>query len=345
MKIPLQNWPLKLQIASLMAFGYAGFLIWDQLHWWRLKEEYSFGFLVPFFVGYVLHDRWPSICRIVVGNGRAGSCPPTGFPPDPSDEISFREDFVTRTLASFLAACYFGGLILFVLGAVYRAGAGPQAPASLLLAAGFAAFLLGIVFNQSTHGLHGEPMLLRSRLRLTAMFVFPAFIWLISAPLVGVVEGSISLFLLQRVTTVVLLTFDLFGLPLAQEGNVLILPRGRVGVAEACSGIRSLTACLFAGSFLAAVYLNRFLKKLMLVSCAMLLAFFTNILRSLFLTGWAYAYGSDAIGGRVHDVTGYAVLGLTCVGLIALLPFFNMGNAVGGAVEDHSEYIGGAGSL
>jgi exosortase/archaeosortase family protein len=55
-------------------------------------------------------------------------------------------------------------------------------------------------------------------------------------------------------------------------------------------------------------------------------AFLTNLLRSLFLTSWAYAYGSDAIEGRLHDGTGYAVLGLTCAGLFCLLPLFSGAN-------------------
>jgi exosortase/archaeosortase family protein len=99
-----------------------------------------------------------------------------------------------------------------------------------------------------------------------------------------------------------------------------------VGVAEACSGIRSLTGCLFAGSFLAAVFLDRFWKKTVLVIAALALAFLSNLGRSLFLTAWAYAYGSDAIEGRLHDATGYAVLGLTCIGLFCLLPLFNARN-------------------
>jgi exosortase len=144
--------------------------------------------------------------------------------------------------------------------------------------------------------------------------------------LVSAVESGISLFLLRKVVVVVFTLFSALGYPLVQEGNVLVLPHGTVGVAEACSGIRSLTACLFAGSFLAAVSLDRLWKKILLVLTALLLAFFTNLLRSLFLTGWAYAYGSDAIEGRLHDGTGFAVLGLTCLGLFALLPLFRKDN-------------------
>jgi exosortase len=120
--------------------------------------------------------------------------------------------------------------------------------------------------------------------------------------------------------------FSLLGYPLIQEGNVLVLPHGSVGVADACSGIRSLTGCLFAGSFLAAVFLDRLWKKVLLVGAAMGFAFLTNLLRSLFLTAWAYAYGSDAIEGHMHDITGFAVLGLTSVGLLCLLPLFSAAN-------------------
>jgi len=56
----------------------------------------------------------------------------------------------------------------------------------------------------------------------------------------------------------------------------------------------------------------------------MVLAFLTNLGRSLFLTAWAYRYGPRAIEGTVHDVAGYAVLGLTVVALLCLLPLFNL---------------------
>jgi exosortase/archaeosortase family protein len=111
---------------------------------------------------------------------------------------------------------------------------------------------------------------------------------------------------------------------------VLVLPTGLVGVEDACSGIRSLTACLFAGSFLSAIFLETLWKKITLVGAAMCLAFMTNLGRSLFLTAWAYGYGPSAIEGTVHDVAGYAVLGFTVVGLLCLLPLLNLTISFGG---------------
>jgi len=160
------------------------------------------------------------------------------------------------------------------------------------------------------------------RIVSVGLFLFPALIWILSAPLVTAVENAVSLFLLQKVVGVVFAVFDFLGYPLVQEGNVLILPRGQVGVVDACSGIRSLTGCLFAGSFLGAVFLDRLWKKLLLLWAAVALAFFTNLLRSLFLTAWAYAHGSDAIEGSLHDYSGFAVLALTSGILFALIPLF-----------------------
>jgi exosortase len=163
-----------------------------------------------------------------------------------------------------------------------------------------------------------------ARVKLAAWFLFPVLVWLVSAPMVSAVEQQLNLFLLRKVVTVVAFVFDLLGLPIEQQGNVLVLPTGSVGVADACSGIRSLTACLFAGSFLSAVFLDRLWKKITLVGAAMGLAFLTNLGRSLFLTAWAYRNGPGAIEGMVHDVAGYAVLGLTVVGLLCLLPLLNL---------------------
>ena len=163
-----------------------------------------------------------------------------------------------------------------------------------------------------------------------ALFVFPALVWLVSAPLVSVVQQRLSLFLLGQVTRAVFFTFDTLGLAVERQGNVLKLPevilgqRNDVGVAEACSGIRSFTACLFAGSFLAAVFLDRFWKKVSLVVLAVVFAFGMNILRALFLTAWAYNYGEHSMEQKVHDIAGYAVLVLTVAGLLCLLPLFNL---------------------
>ena len=301
--------------ALAVALAFMVFLVVDQKHWWQLKPDYAFGWLVPVFVVFIVYDRWAKLQALFRTTGPSPLSRPT--------------QALLRVLAGLILTT---GLVFFLFGAVYRAGSGATQPGSLALALGFAGLLLGMVFFNAPDGRVGEAPagwhVLRTdvRLRVTALFLFPALIWVLSAPLLSAVENTISLFLLRKVVVVVFTLFSFLGYPLVQEGNVLVLPHGQVGVADACSGIRSLTGCLFAGSFLSAVFLDRLWKKVVLVAAALVFAFFTNLVRSLFLTGWAYAYGSDAIEGTLHDATGYAVLGLTCIGLFGLLPLFRESN-------------------
>ena len=117
---------------------------------------------------------------------------------------------------------------------------------------------------------------------------------------------------------------DFFGYVVELRGNTISFPKGSVGVAEACSGIRSLTACLFAGSFLATVFLNKLWKKITMVFASMCCAFLNNLIRALFLGIWAYENGPDSISGTVHDTAGYIILFMTVVELMMLLPIFQL---------------------
>jgi len=295
-----------------LAAGFLAFVAWDQSHWWRIKEDYSFGWIVPLFVVYVVYDRWPAVLAAL------RVCTAAGSP-----RASGAAAWLLWTLVGLSLA---GGTLSFLLGALLRAGSGTTQPATLAITVGMAGILLPLLFIAAPATAAPQPARwgADARVRLAACFVFPVLVWLVSAPMVDAIESQLSLFLLRRVVTVVAFVFDTLGLPLEQQGNVLVLPLGNVGVADACSGIRSLTGCLFAGSFLAAVFFQEVWKKVALVGAALGLAFLTNLARSLFLTGWAYRYGPAAIDGFVHDAAGYAVLGLTVLGLLALIPLLNL---------------------
>lgn len=335
MSINPQNQTLKLPSELVwivfVMFGFVLYTIWDQLFWWNNREDYSFGYLVPVFVAYVLYERRP-IIRSYLFRGAA---------PDESMPVALKPHVGMQTrLLEWVAIAIFGAsLLLFAIGVLLRAATGPQNPASLAVAASLSGLILSGVFIFSKETVEGQAMSLKHRLTITGLFLFPALVWLISAPLVSFIEIKIKVFLMTKVTIVVHSVLNFLHYDIVREGNVLVfrkglIDEGRVGVEEACSGIRSLTACLFAGSFLAAVFLDRFWKKILLVFAAMLFAVLTNLMRSFFLSIWAYNNGSDSINehwvlpligdiGTVHDVTGMAILLLTCIGLIGLLPIMN----------------------
>ncbi len=324
--------PMPFAGALLVSFAFWGFVSWDQSHWWSTKEDYGFGWLVPAFVAFVIHDRWPRIGEAAAACGAADSPRAGGG-----------QGLLLNVLAY---GAMFGGSALFLLGSFYRAGAGASFPGTLAITLGTISLLLPLMFINAPEAPTTKPatgLFQDARVKLVALFVFPVLVWLVSAPMVSVVEQNLSLFLLRKVTSVVFFVFDILGLPIEQRGNVLVLPpvvegkANQVGVEEACSGIRSLTACLFAGSFLAAVFLDKVWKKIALVAASMCFAVLTNLLRGIFLTSWAYNYGHEAIEGFVHDAAGYAVLGLTVIGLLCLLPIFKLNITFSGDDDEPAE--------
>jgi exosortase len=320
--------PTTTQWAAYALAGLTLFLIWDQHYWWKLQDEYAFGFIVPLFVAYVLFDRWPKISRGFIGDAEtAGAQPPGGQ--DRSAAVA-----VDKGLAIVAGLMVAGGFLAFLAGSLYRAMEGMNLISSNFMAFGYGNILLGGAYLYAGRRADGGANSLAQRWHVAMLFLFPALIWMLSVPMFSAVHKTISTFLMNKVAIVVYHSFDLLGYAVVREGSVLKLPLGDVGVEDACSGIRSLTACLFAGSFLGAVYFDKFWKKLFLVGTAMLFAFFNNILRSLFLTAWAYAKGPTGLDshvviwgmdlGNVHDFTGWVVLGLTVICLLILVKIFSI---------------------
>lgn len=323
--------PQPTQWAAFALLGLVFFLIWDQYYWWKLRDEYAFGFIVPLFVAYVLYERWPRLAKGLIGDPENAEPASAG---DSAGAASGFTAFIEKGLVMLALLMVAGGFVSFFAGALYRAMEGQNLISSNFLAFGFANILLGAAFLYTGKRADGTVVPLRERWHLALLFLFPALIWMLSVPMFSAVHKTISTFLMNKVAIVVYHSFDLLGFAVVREGSVLKLPLGDVGVEDACSGIRSLTACLFAGSFLGSVYFDKFWKKVFLVGTAMLFAFINNIFRSLFLTAWAYAKGPTGLEthvivwgqdlGNVHDFTGWVVLGLTVLCLLALVKLFSI---------------------
>ena len=294
-----------------LAAGFMAFTAWDQSYWWRMKEDYSFGWLVPLFIAYLIYDRWPK----VVAQARLANCG-TAHPIDGNG-------WSARLVPLVASLSLIVGGLLFLLGAFLRTMAGTTHLNTLTITLGMAGTVLATIYFLAPTKAALPGSRVADRRRMVGLFLFPTVVWLLSAPMLTVIANNLNLFLMHQITSTVFFVFDRLGLPLEQRGNVLVLPTGSVGVAEACSGIRSLTGCLFAGSFLAAVFLQSRWKQAALVIASLLFAFLANLLRSIFLTSWAYGYGASSIEGAIHDISGYAVLGLTVVALLCLLPILD----------------------
>lgn len=276
---------------------------------WNTRLDYSFGYLVPVFSLYVIYIRSGKTLGILHS--------------DPGTDATgggFARGFSNLFFGSML---FFGSVFYLFFAWFFHMTQNRGTPAfAMTFGFGFASYAMAYFASARTAG--GVPIPLKQRLRFAALFTFPCFVWILGAPPVGTVEEKTALFLQGIVANSVCGIMDALGYAVRLRGNVIDFPGGSVGVAEACSGIRSLTACLFAGSFLAAVMLDALWKKTALVVLSMFFAFFNNFLRALFLSFWAYENGPESIGGFVHDAAGYFVLGATVAGLLLFAALFQL---------------------
>jgi len=307
-KLALLPFEAKVLGASFVAM--AGTVCWLLSSVWRTRTDYNFGFIVPVFVAYVIWDRSEAIFNFFFND---------------SDALPLkREKFWRFSANAFFGAMLVCGLFTYLLFAwIFYLTQNMGSPA-FAMTFGFSFTAFAMFYFAAFVGSGGKKKTLRESLAFLSIFTFPSFVWLVSAPMIGTLEEKISLALLSIVSEVVYEIMYFLGYVVTLRANVLEFPNGSVGVADACSGIRSLTACLFAGSFLAAVMLDKFWKKVALVVLSMFFAFFNNILRAMFLSFWAYEFGSDSISGEVHDIAGYFVLGMTVIGLLIFVALFQL---------------------
>ncbi len=271
-----------LAILGVLAVYVAAFcwLLWPE---WKTNPDLSHAFFVPFLFALLI---WESRRQ-----GPHRWMPPGG------------------TTAMLIAAALAGGFTLFALAGIFAATlAWTHAVVCALLAGALVAFLMAGLFIVGDVRLRLVPV---NWISLTAIFL-----WLLVAPIPNGTYARLTLGLQQWVAGSVLQTLHLLGIPARQHGNIIELANATVGIEEACSGIRSLVSCVFAGFFFAAWLVRRPMGRAILIVTAPLLALAMNFLRSLTLTLLTNA-GKD-INGFWHDATGFAILGVTAAVLAGL---------------------------
>ena len=312
-------------------------LLFDQIQCWNSKDDYLFGYLVPLFSAFVIKERWHKIQRIFTG---------TPAEEDINDEFQLPAWAAQAgaPVPAWLNLIFFAGTafsaLLFASGAIGSAIYGFDAFTTYQNTAGFVGLCFGLAWFAGSETLSGKPQDLRTRARLLLLLVFPICVWMISGPFTFLVDRQIKTLLLTNVTSTVVHLMNFLGFDLTQEANTILLPGGdRVGVEDACSGVRSLTACLFTGSFLAAVFMHSWLKKVFFVALSIVFALLLNVMRSSFLTLWASFNGSESLEfdffgnasesadftlGTVHDVVGWGAMIVTLALMAALVPLVNL---------------------
>jgi exosortase len=272
---------LNLYVLAALTAGLTA-LLWPH---WRDNPDLSHGFFMPVIFVYLLHEA------------RQG--PQRYFAPD-------------RRTGSWESALLVLGVFALTASGLYAAAldwSHSLVACTLTIALVFVMTAGAVAFSSN-----------RARfIPLNWTTLVAIGLWLLSAPIPPGTYSRLTIGLQLMVTQNVLRALHVLGIAASRQGNVIELASGLVGVEEACSGIRSLVSCIFAGFLFSATLVRRPVARVLLVVVAVPIAIAMNFIRSLTLTLLANA--GVNIAGTWHDLTGFAVLAVTAtiLGGFALL--------------------------
>ena len=233
---------------------------------WLNDPQYSHGFLVPIFSGYLLRRAWKAV--------------PVEIRPRP-----------------FLGC----GLLVLVLGMRVVAGSllfHQLDAASLLLALAAISLAAG-----------GWPLVKRTG---------PAIAFLIfMIPLPYELERNVGQPLKVAATVCSTFLLQTLGQPAIRDGNLILIDEVRLGVVDACSGLKMLvTFAAFSAGAVLLMQRSRF-EKLMVLAGIIPIAIASNVLR-ITATGLSYlCFTNKATLDFLHDFHGWMMMpvGLALLGL------------------------------
>jgi exosortase len=194
-----------------------------------------------------------------------------------------------------------------------RAGAGPNMALGIPM-------LIGAVLLRFAAGLASELFTMRMSIVIAAAALTVCYFglrqvrhwWLpfsllaLSIPLPELVLGAIALPLQFTASKLGASLLAWRQIPVLLSGNVIRLPGGHdLYVAEACSGLRSLTALISLGVLLGGIALRHPLSRVLLIAIAIPVAILINGVR-VFLTGFLVFFVSPELGqGFMHTTEGW----------------------------------------
>lgn len=136
-------------------------------------------------------------------------------------------------------------------------------------------------------------------------------------PVPGRIRSAVAGPLQEWSAQIAQFVLDLVGVPVLRSGNVLTVASVPVTIAEACNGMRMVSALAVITYAFVFSYRLRPSARIILIVISPILALGVNVLR-LIPTALCYGYASQRTADAFHDLSGWAVLALA----IALLLFF-----------------------
>lgn len=128
-------------------------------------------------------------------------------------------------------------------------------------------------------------------------------------PLPGRVHNLISGPLQRLATSWAVVLLEAFGTSVSQQGNIVMLNESTpIAVAEACSGLRMLTAFIIVAAFIAYMVKRPRWQKAILLISSIPIAVICNIVR-IFVTAMLMLYINAEVGQKFfHDFAGLVMM-------------------------------------
>ncbi|MFN2475206.1 MAG: archaeosortase/exosortase family protein [Chthoniobacterales bacterium] len=262
---------------------------------WSLNEQYSYGWFVPFFAGFLFWLRWEE-------REKCGS------------RIADCGTQATRQSATRISQFAIPLLLLFLLPIrLFEVGNPDWRPL------GWAHALVVVTLTLTLTYRAGGTAWLKH-------FAFPILFTLIAVPWISGIEQPLIEGLMRGVAAVAAETLNVFGIPAQLEGNLIRVSNGVVGVNEACSGVRSLQTSVMIGLLFGELKRLSVARRLGLVAGAIGIALIANCLRALLLVWIAASQSLDAVH-HWHDIAGYSIVAAVFLGTMAIAAVLGKKNA------------------
>ena len=166
-------------------------------------------------------------------------------------------------------------------------------------------------------GISAAGLYIAGGLRWVRHFAFPILFILVAVPWPTQFEQAVIQGLMRAVASINVEVLNAIGISAVQMGNVIEVSSGFVGIAEACTGVRSLQSTFMVSLFLGEFYQFGIFRRIVLVIAGAVLAFVCNLIRTFLLVWVAESKGLEAIHSW-HDPAGLTILFACMFGLWGL---------------------------
>lgn len=150
------------------------------------------------------------------------------------------------------------------------------------------------------------------------IMAFPIGFLLLMVPLPAIIFNQIAFPLQLLASRAGEWAIASVGIPVLREGNVLILAKTTLEVAEACSGIRSLVSLITLGIVYGYFMDNRIWVRVLIVASTIPVAIFANAARVAGTGIASHWIGKEAAEGFLHESAGIIVFAFAFVMILVV---------------------------